>query len=317
MAEEFALIRAIRTRIETLNRHHGGLIVPPGDDAALLSGLTRPVVTTDCQRQDVHFRLDWQSPEEIGFKAVVVTLSDLAASFAEPVALFVNLGLPDGFNQSAVLRLYDGISEAIGAYPCTLGGGNIAKAPVLSLDLFALGQGHETLFPLRSTARPGQGLYVTGPLGLARAGLDSLSRGIFDAKNLITCFKRPRARFDAARILSEHNINCLMDISDGLSGDVRHMAEASDISIRFDIDPARIPPDLKTYCDRFSLSAMDMMLAGGEDYELLFTCDPETFDTLASRLPDAFRVGDCLPFEGDRLINPPTSARSFVHSTQE
>lgn len=317
MAEEFSLIRAIRTKIGHINREHGMLTVPPGDDAALLSGLTRPVVTTDCQRQDVHFRLDWQNEEDIGYKAVVVTLSDLAASYAGPVSLFVNLGLPDGFDEASVLRLYDGLCQALRDYPCTLGGGNIAKAPVLSLDLFALGQGHDTLFPLRSNARPGQGLYVTGPLGLARAGLNALEQGHDHAQDLITAFKRPRARFDAARILADHTIDCLMDISDGLCGDAGHLAEASNVSIRFEIDPTHVPPTLKDYCDRFSLSAPDMMLAGGEDYELLFACDPKTFDTLSSFLPQAFRVGDCLPFQGRHLINPPESARSFTHTTRD
>lgn len=317
MVHEFSLIRKIRDKVEAVNRHHPILTVPPGDDAALLTSLSRPVVSTDCQKQDVHFRLTWQTPEEIGFKAVVVTLSDLAASYARPQCLFVNLGLPDGFAESRVLRLYDGICGALTLYPCALGGGNISTGPGLTLDLFAIGEGTPDLFPLRSNARAGQGLYVTGPLGLSRCGLDALERGVDGVPDLIQAFKRPRARFDACQVLADHGVSCAMDISDGLAGDAFHLAEASDLSIRFQVAPENIPASLNAYCSRFNLSPLDMMLAGGEDYELLFTCDPETFDAMASRLPGAFRVGDCIPYNGRRLVNPPESAQSYTHTTRD
>lgn len=317
MAHEFSLIRKIRDKIEDLNLHHTVLTVPPGDDAALLTALACPVITTDCQKQDVHFRLDWQTPEEIGFKAVVVTLSDLAASYARPQCLFINLGIPDGFGESSVLQLYDGICDALTLYPCALGGGNTSKGPVLTLDLFAIGQGTPDLFPLRSNAGEGQGLYVTGPLGLARCGLDALERGDNGVQDLIRAFKRPRARFDAARILEKNGISCVMDISDGLAGDALHLAEESSISIRFDMDASNIPEGLKTYCGHYGLSAPEMVLAGGEDYELLFTCDPNVFESMKKELKGAYRVGECLPYNGKYLINPPESARSFTHDTRD
>jgi thiamine-monophosphate kinase len=317
MTHEFSLIRKIRQRLEMINRQHPALKVPPGDDAALMASLARPVISTDCQREGVHFRLDWQTPFDIGQKAVSVTLSDLAASYASPVCLFVNLSLPDHFSEDNVLQLYDGICEALTVYACALGGGNISTGPVLALDLFAVGEGTSDLFPLRSKAKVGEGLYATGPLGLARAGLDSLERGCTGIPEVLQAFKAPRARFDASTVLAGHGIACVMDISDGLAGDALHLAEASDISIRFDIDSSHIPPVLAAYCDRFSLNALDMMLAGGEDYELLFSCEPDVFDTLSPLLPGAFRVGDCLPYDGVRLINPPQSARSFIHQTRD
>jgi len=115
-------------------------------------------------------------------------------------------------------ELYLGIQKALKHYDCALGGGNISKGSRLSLDLFAIGEGRSDLFPTRSAARPGDGLYVTGPLGLARAGLDALIRKDDSARALINRFKMPQARFDAARVLAEHQVACVMDISDGLAG---------------------------------------------------------------------------------------------------
>jgi thiamine-monophosphate kinase len=313
MFDEFDLIEKIRRRTDRINRNHPAILVPPGDDAALLSGLSRPVISTDCQRQDVHFRLDWQTPEEVGFKAVTVALSDLAASFARPVAVFVNLTLTRQATEAMVMRLYEGLGEALGLYGCGLGGGNLSSGSALALDLFAVGEGDPMLFPLRSAARVGEGLYVTGPLGLARAGLHALEGRRPAPPGLIQAFKRPKARFDAARILCAHGVRCVMDISDGLAGDARHLAEASNLSIRFDVDDHPIGPDLRNYCLDQGLSARDMMLAGGEDYELLFACDESRVDVLYPALPGMMRVGTCLPFEGVRIINPPETARSFVH----
>ncbi|GAB6093836.1 thiamine-phosphate kinase [Desulfatiferula olefinivorans] len=313
MFDEFDLIEKIRRQAERINRHHPELLVPPGDDAALLSGLSRPVISTDCQRQDVHFRLDWQSLEDIGFKAVSVTLSDLAASFARPISVFVNLTLPSGMTEAMVLRLYEGLGEALGLYGCGLGGGNLSSGSALALDLFAVGEGDPSFFPRRSEARAGQGLYVTGPLGLARAGLHALEANRSAPQALIRAFKRPKARFDAARILCDHGIRCVTDISDGLAGDARHVAEASDLTVRFEIDETRLDPDLWAYCRDQGLSARDMMLAGGEDYELLFACEESHADVLYPALPGMMRVGTCLPFDGARILNPPHAARSFVH----
>lgn len=317
MSNEFSLIHKIRHRADAINRNHPILKVPPGDDAALLSDLACPVITTDCQREGVHFRLDWQTPAEIGFKAVVVTLSDLAASYAHPVCLFINLTIPSHVTEHTILQLYDGIGEALTLYPCALGGGNISAGSELALDLFAIGEGHPDRFPLRSKAHPGEGLYVTGPLGLARAGLDALERGCPNASELVRAFKRPRPRFDAADLLMNHQVRCVMDISDGLSGDALHLAEASDIAIVFEIDPVHIPQSLSHYCERMGLSPREMILGGGEDYELLFTCTEALFDSIKPHLPGAFRVGTCLDYQGTRIINPPHIARSFVHPVGE
>ncbi|MEW6672315.1 MAG: thiamine-phosphate kinase [Thermodesulfobacteriota bacterium] len=311
--DEFGLLHKL-LKLVPLEKNVAAFIkIPPGDDASLLNQLKNPVVTTDTHKEGIHFRLDWQTPREVGRKAVTVTLSDLAASYALPIALFVNLTLPAHVSDGTIEALYQGIRTALNHYQCALGGGNISKGCQLSLDLFAVGEGRDDIFPLRSAARPGYGLYATGPLGLARAGLDALTRKDDSAQDLISRFKLPRARFDAARVLAEHQVPCVIDISDGLAGDAGHIAAASGLSIEFDLSLCLKDPALEAYCAGRNITPEEMILSGGEDYELLFSCPPETFNRIQKFLPAASQVGRCLPFAGKHLLNVPPGIASFQH----
>jgi len=311
--DEFGLIKKLLKMAPNHPSAIDYLKVPPGDDAALLCSLTKPVITTDAQKEGVHFRLDWQTPEEIGRKAIEITFSDLAASYATPVSLFINLSLPSYISDDLVESLYRGICHTLTQYDCSLGGGNISSASQLSIDLFAVGQGHEDIFPKRSEARSGDGLYCTGALGLARAGLDALIREDGSFKGLIDKFKFPKARFDAAKILCQHRVTCVTDVSDGLVGDAGHIAEASGITINLEVNSAIFDSELLSYCKKYQLSAENMVLAGGEDYELLFTCSSEMFSRVQLDLPGVFQVGTCLPFNGKSLLNVPPGVFSFQH----
>jgi thiamine-monophosphate kinase len=311
--DEFGLIDKL-LRTCTGDKATGAAIrVRPGDDAALLTAIRNPVITTDTQKEGVHFRRDWQTLSEIGQKAVAVTFSDLAASYARPLALFVNLTIPPYMPDSDIEELYRGIGEGLGIYGAALGGGNISSGPAFSIDLFAIGEGHPNIFPLRANSRPGDGLYVTGPLGLARAGLDALQKNDHHFPNLIQSFIHPKARFDAAEILAGMGVVCAMDISDGLAGDAAHIASASGVSIFFDVSLFNIDPSLRDYCADCGGDPVRMMLAGGEDYQLLFACNPETFARIQPLLPEAFAVGRCEAFCGKYLVNLPEDVRSYQH----
>ena len=309
--DEFGLIEKL---ITAASSHDSTYVkVAPGDDASLLYPLTNPVVTTDTQKEGVHFILDWQTPEEVGSKAVAITLSDLAACYAKPVGLFVNLSLPPYISERFVEALHKGIRNAVDTYGCALAGGNISRAAQLSIDLFAIGQGREDLFPARSAAEPDDGLYCTGPLGLAGAGLQCLMKKDTHFASLIERFKSPSARFDAAGVLAEHRVACVMDVSDGLAGDAGHIARASGVTIEFDLDPKDFDPALISFCEKYRLAPNEAVLAGGEDYELLFTCRPEIFEAVKKAFPDAIQVGRCLPFNGVHLANLPPDIFSFQH----
>lgn len=307
--DEFALIKKL-----TEDMTAGQFIkVPPGDDACLLKSLDHPVITTDTQKEGIHFRFDWQTPQEVGSKAVEIALSDLAASYATPVSLFVNLGLPNNISEQLVETIYKGIKKSLSKHNCTLGGGNVSRGLEVTLDLFAVGLGRDDIFPKRSSARPGYGLYCTGLLGLARAGLFSLIRKDDTFKELIERFKFPSARFDAARILAENQIDCVIDISDGLAGDAKRIAEASEVSIEFDLRAIPFHSSLVAFCEKYRLKPEDMVLAGGEDYELLFACPDNVFENVKKKLPEVYCIGRCLEFQGTYMVNIPESISSFQH----
>jgi len=289
------------------------LKISAGDDACLLTPIDRPVITTDTQKEGVHFRLDWQTPEEVGIKAVEITLSDLAASYATPVSLFINLTLPDYVSDQIVEEIYAGVKKSLAHHSCALGGGNISAGPGLTLDLFAVGLGRDDIFPKRSAALPGYGLYCTGPLGLAGAGLYSLVRKDGRFKELIDKFKFPRARFDAAGILAENRVPCVIDVSDGLAGDAKHIAMASQISIELNLNPDNIHPALVSFCEKYHLKPEEMILSGGEDYELLFACPGDMFKKVKKDLPEAYFMGRCIEFQGVHMVNLPENISSFQH----
>ncbi len=284
-----------------------------GDDAALLHQIQRPVITTDVQREGVHFRLDWQTPAQIGFKAVSVTLSDLAASYAAPIALFINLTLPKAITDNTAEALYSGVDQALAHYHCALGGGNISAGNELTLDLFAIGEGHPELFPMRNAAKAGDGLYCTGPLGLAGAGLKALQKKDNAFAGLIAKFKSPWARFDAAKVLARYKVLCVMDISDGLAGDAAHIANASGVTIVFNDLNKETNPELAAFCRKYDYRPEKMIFSGGEDYELLFACSPAVFAQIRSALPAAFQVGRCTDYDGVYLMNLPDGAASWQH----
>ncbi|MDY6904839.1 MAG: thiamine-phosphate kinase [Thermodesulfobacteriota bacterium] len=312
-SDEFGLIRSFLNMDSVKAASPEDWVVPPGHDAAVLRCIDRPVFTTDAHVEGVHFDFSWQTPAEVGAKAAIVTLSDLAAACAEPVAMFVNLTLPDNVSEYMITEIYQGLDKALAMYGCALGGGNISGGPCVALDMFAVGKMPDIKPPLRSAARPGDGLYSTGRLGLARAGLLSLQAKETEGRDLfIERFKRPRARFDAARVLAGNKVACVMDISDGLTGDARHIAEASNVTIVFDLDAALITGALLDFCRGDRAESASLVLRGGEDYELLFTCPENKATVIRQALPDVYRVGHCRTFTGSYLEGS-SSLSSFQH----
>ncbi|MCF8024179.1 MAG: thiamine-phosphate kinase [Desulfobacteraceae bacterium] len=311
--DEFSLIRRIVAYSNTDSDESGAVRIGAGDDAALLGDLKNPVFTTDTQREYVHFCRGWLSMEDLGYKAAEITFSDLAASYAEPVALFVNLALPKDVSEEHVLQIYEGIGRSLAKRKAVLAGGNISSARVLGLDLFAAGEANPDIFPVRSAAKPGWGVYVTGPLGLARAGLDCLKRGDDGFAGLIRAFTRPAARFDAPYVLAQNRVECAMDISDGLAGDAAHIAEASGVTVDLDFSAAPVAPELAKYCEKYGWAPVHVMASGGEDYELLFACPPDVFESVCSQLPSAFQVGVCRSYTGKLISGLPEDIHGYRH----
>ncbi len=310
---EFGLIEKLMKN-NSENRPANHLLkIPSGDDAALLNSLPRPVITTDTQREGVHFKFGWQTPEEIGEKAVEAAFSDLAASYAAPAGLFINLGIPPYLSDEIIEKIYKGIRRSLSRHNAFLGGGNTSRSDFLSLDIFALGEGDKEIFPVRSGAYPGDSLYSTGPLGLARGGLMALQKRDSGFNELRKKFILPRARFDAARILAKNRVGCAMDISDGLAGDALHIARASNITIKLDLSSYSFDSLFIMFCKKYGISPEATAICGGEDYELLFTCSTDKFDKIRKEIPGAFKVGTCMEFNGEYIITHFSNISSFQH----
>ncbi|MCP4161461.1 MAG: thiamine-phosphate kinase [Deltaproteobacteria bacterium] len=313
-SNEFLLIKEILT--VSKKNMQGNIVIPAGvDDTSLLKDIKKPVISTDTQRENIHFRREWQTPFEIGYKAVVVTLSDLAASFAKPLALFINLSLPKNVSESYVKKLYEGVNEALEKYHCTMGGGNISGGLELSLDLFVIGSGFSQFHPVRGNAKAHDLLCCTGPLGEAKAGLELLGKRSSDNSRLIDRFKKPTARFDVIETLSKNGVRCITDVSDGLLGDAGHIAKASDLTVKFRPESIKISNDLLSYCCDNENKALEYIYTGGEDYELLFACSIDSFEKIKAIEEDVYILGEFIEKREEFFVNIPENLKSFDHGT--
>jgi thiamine-monophosphate kinase len=304
---EFGFIDRVRSWVGP-----GSAPVGIGDDAAVVN--LRPsaslVATADALVEDVHFRWSWSSPADVGWKSVVVNVSDLAAMGAEPRWMLVTLGAPPDTSEERLKALYGGVDEACREYGCELVGGDTVRTPTVVIAVTALGEIHGE--PLRrSGAEPGDVLAVTGPLGKAAAGLNLLMSGDptkgppSDALRCIDAHRRPAARVAEGGALQRAAAHAAMDVSDGLASDVRRLAEASGVGI--EIESVPVAPEAQRIADARGWDARAMALGGGEDMELLAALPTEQVDVAGCELIPIGRVveeGLWLLRDGERIPLP-------------
>jgi thiamine-monophosphate kinase len=237
---------------------HRGLARRIENDAARLA--PDLVVTQDALVEGVHFRLDWTSWRDLGYKAAAVNLSDLAASGAEAEALIVSLSLPGDTDSERVIDLYEGIAET--GVPVL--GGDTTGADRLYLSVTAIGRA--TRVPGRSGARPGDLLVVTGPLGGSAAGFHCLREGI--SSPLVAAHLRPPLRLAEGRELAR-SAHAMLDLSDGLASDALRIAERSGCRLVIDAERVPVASGVAEIAGELGLDADALACAFGEDYELL------------------------------------------------
>jgi thiamine-monophosphate kinase len=241
------------------------------EGAVLGDGL---VATKDLLVEGVHFRHEWTSWRDLGYKAAAVNLSDLAALGAEPRGLLVGLALPRDTDETAVVELYEGLAEGGAAVV----GGDLTAADELVISVTALGRSERV--PGRAGALPGDLLIVTGELGAAAAGLYALQHGLAGFDDLVERHRRPPLRLEEGRRLSR-SAHALVDLSDGLIADARRIADRSDCRLEIDVEAVPQAPGIEQVAD---LPFWTL----GEDYELLAALTPE--DARASGFPIVGRV---------------------------
>ncbi len=258
-------------RIRQFAGRGGKGVLGIGDDCAVLRIPTRheALVTTDFSLEGVHFRREWHPPDSVGHRCLARGLSDIAAMGGTPMAAFLSLALPPALPQSWVDGFIAGLLKLAKSHSVTLAGGDTAQSPHrLLADIVVLGSVPAGQAILRSGAKPGDRIYVTGSLGAALADLQSLQEG----KKLRPREHRkhfyPEPRLAVGRYLREKKLaSAMIDISDGLSTDLSHICEESGVGavIHADALPVAIRGE----------EGLQLALHGGDEYELIFTARPD------------------------------------------
>ena len=263
---EKSLIERIRRRV----RAGASIITGIGDDCAVLRVPAghHLLVTTDFTLENVHFRREWHPPEVVGWRCLTRGLSDIAAMGGEPRAAFLSMALDRGVPQKWVNRFLAGLLEAAEEFRVPLAGGDTAQsAGGIQADIVVVGSAPKGTAVLRSGARPGDQIYVTGELGGSAAAIARMREGKVRAEDYERHF-HPVARVTVGRWLRRRGLaSAMIDVSDGLSTDLEHICEESGVGA--EIEVAAIP---RARVGRPAQQVgFDLALHGGEDYELLFT----------------------------------------------
>jgi len=287
-----------------------------GDDAATWPAATGTiaVATTDMLVEGIHFRLDWTSPADLGWKVLAANLSDLAAMGAMPGRALVSIAI-DPARRELVLDVARGLQSLAALTGTWIVGGDTVRSPgPLVINVALVGQADPSRLLRRDAARAGDLVGVTGALGASAAALALLSEvaGQMDpaAAPLLAAHHRPHPRLAAGQVLASHGARCAIDISDGLASEALHIARASGVGIEIDVGRVPLAPAaVKLLGDRRS---RELALTGGEDYELLFTFDPR----LRAELATALDVDGGLTVLGEVTDRVPPGDARFVEDGQ-
>jgi thiamine-monophosphate kinase len=281
---EFELLAALRERLPEPGPR---VRLGSGDDAAVTVPGGATATSVDALVEGVHFRRETASLRQIGRKAISTALSDLAAMGAEPGEAYVVLGAPEGLDEAELLELGEGLAEVARETGTTLAGGDVSRAPVLTLAVTVVGHAERPEdFVTRAGARPGDVLVVTGELGGAAAGLLLLSQRTsgprLDVASADALRRRqldPTPRFEAGRALAAAGATAMIDISDGLAGDAGHIAAASGALLVIDAAALPLAAGLDAVAAAAGRDPLELAVSGGEDYELLAALPPGAVDS--------------------------------------
>ena len=313
---EFGLIEHL-TRTFKLNNKSSLLGI--GDDAAVLEFKnTQTLVSTDLLIEGVHFDLSYVPLKHLGYKAVVVNLSDLFAMHATPSQITVSIAVSNRFPLEALEELYQGIELACKNYNVDLVGGDTTSSTQgLIISITALGSASKEKIVRRKGARENDLIVVSGDLGGAYAGLQILERekAVFkvnpnsqpDLSSYTYSIGRqlkPEARGDVIDLLNSLEIvpTAMIDISDGLSSELLHISKASQVGCHIYEEKLPIDPEVLSICEEFKFNSTTAALNGGEDYELLFTIDQKNYEKIKNH-PLLTVIGHCTDLKrGSQLI---------------
>jgi len=278
---EFGLIDLIRGSVaRDKNPEHASwqrVLVGIGDDAAAWQSDNHiQLATTDTLVQDIHFDLDIINWEELGWKALAVNLSDIAAMGGIPKYALLSLALPGELEAEDISKFTNSMVHLAGKFGVAIVGGNVATASNVVITITVMGCAKDKTILKRSTAFPGEQIAVTGYLGLSGAGLEMLKGKNIPDPEIRNILRRahlqPIPKVKEGQILIEQGVKTAIDISDGLVADLDHICESSKVNARIKIEQVPVHPLVKANFPNHQ----ELALCGGEDYELLFTADEAT-----------------------------------------
>lgn len=268
-----------------------------GDDAAVLDFKSnKAVVSTDLLVEGVHFDLSYMPLKHLGYKAVVVNISDICAMNAVPTQITVSIAVSNRFPLEAIEELYEGIRLACNFYKVDLIGGDTTSSTTgLLISVTALGEAKEKEITYRSGANETDLIVVTGDVGAAYMGLQVLERekqvflvnpnnqpNLEDYSYIVERQLKPEARTDIKDLLKKLDVQptAMIDVSDGVSSEIMHLCKASNVGCNLYEDKLPLDPQLINVCEEFNLDSTTIAINGGEDYELLFTIKMTDFDKI-------------------------------------
>ena len=291
---EFGLINHLT---EHFNISHASTLKGVGDDCAVLDAEgMKTLVTTDLLVEGVHFNLAYMPLKHLGYKSVMVNLSDVYAMNAEAKQITVSIAISNRFPLEAVEELYSGIQLACEKYKIDLVGGDTTSSTKgLLISVTAIGYAQEEKIVYRNTAKENDLLVVTGDLGAAYLGFQVLERErqVFEVNPnnqpdldaytyLVERQLKPEARKDVIGLLKDLDVKptAMIDISDGLSSEIIHICQQSKVGCHVYEDKIPLDPQVISVCEEFELNSTTVALSGGEDYELLFTVAQSDYDKI-------------------------------------
>lgn len=311
---EFELLARLRDRLPPATAR---VVLGSGDDAAVTVPGGATATSVDAAVDGVHFRREHAGLGQIGRKALGAALSDLAAMGAEAGEAYVAVGIPPDLDEESCLELFDGIAALAAATGTTLAGGDLSRAPALTLAVTVVGHAADPARLVgRGGAEPGDVLVVTGELGGAAAGLLLLEQPEFATAVPTASAERLRSRqleaaprLAAGQALAAAGARAMIDLSDGLGGDAGHLAAASGVGLRIDAAALPLAPGLHEIAAAAGRDPLELACSGGEDYELLAALPWDRLTSARRRMTETgettlTEVGEVVAGEGVEIRLP-------------
>lgn len=272
--------------------------VGPGDDAAVFTTQGNPVVSTDMMVEGVHFRKDWCTGQNVGRKLIARSLADLEAMGAGLVGCVVAVSIPEDLPSQWLMDFFEGLKQEAAEAEVSIVGGDLTRGEKIVATATVFGQ-TEGRFPiLRGGARPGDIIAYRGRLGWAAAGLAALSRGFRSPRGAVNAYRCPVVPYGAGKQAAEAGAHAMIDVSDGLLADLRHIARRSNVEIKLASTSFEIAEQLQTVGSALNQDPLDFVLTGGEDHALVAAFEPGSVPEGWREIGSVAKAGEC----GSRVL---------------